>query len=321
MTQHRIKTNGMTHHHIETNGVTLHVVEMGEGPVVLFVHGFPDTWRGWRRQIEAVVAAGYRAVALDMRGYGESSAPEDGALYTIFYSVGDLIGVLDFLAVNSAVVVGHDFGAAIAWNAAMMRPDRFRAVFALSVPPIVPTAKSFFQQIREAGLVDFYMFRQMRPEADAEWADAETTLAGMYYWTSGQAPEETRWDPLDPARGLTRPAPMPRPSFVDLDDFNAAIADFQRNGFHAPLNYYRAIQPYFDMAHAFVGTKITQPSFFLVGNDDGMERFRTTTRVDLDQVLTDLRGFVKLDGIGHWPQLEATEVVNDRLVQFLNEIG
>ena len=114
MTQHRIKTNGMTHHHIETNGVTLHVVEMGEGPVVLFVHGFPDTWRGWRRQMEAVVAAGYRAVALDMRGYGESSTPDDASLYTIFYSVGDLIGVLDFLAVNSAVVVGHDFGAAIA---------------------------------------------------------------------------------------------------------------------------------------------------------------------------------------------------------------
>ena len=165
------------------------------------------------------------------------------------------------------------------------------------------------------------MFRQMRPEADAEWADAETTLPGMYYWTSGMAPEDTRWDPIAPARGLTRPAPMPRPAFVDSEDFDAAIADFERNGFHGPLNYYRAIQPYFDMAGAFSGAKITPPSFYLFGKDDGMARFRKTTREDLDYVLADLRGLVELDGFGHWPQLEAKEVVNSQLVRFLKDVG
>jgi len=194
---------GVQQHHIAANGITLHVVEFGTGPAVLFCHGFPDTWRGWRRQMEAVAAAGYRAVALDMRGYGESSAPGDAALYTPFYTVGDLIGVLDALGAATATIVGHNFGASVAWNAAMMRPDRFTAVFCLSVPFLPPSGISFLQQLREAGRDDFYMFRQMRPEAEAEWADAATTIPGMYYCTSGSAPADQRWDPFDPALGLT----------------------------------------------------------------------------------------------------------------------
>lgn len=95
---------------------------------MLFAHGFLDTWRGWRRQLEAVAAARYRAVALDMLGYGESSAPDDAARHTLLYSVGDLVGVLDALDVKSATVVGHYFVAAAARSAAMMRPDRFHAV-------------------------------------------------------------------------------------------------------------------------------------------------------------------------------------------------
>ncbi len=309
----------MKHHRIDTNGITLHVVEAGCGPAVLFAHGFPDTWRGWRRQMEAVASAGYRAVSLDMRGYGESSTPQDAGLYTVFYSVGDLVGVLDALQIKNATLVGHDFGAAISWNAAMMRPDRFTAVFGMSVPPMAPGGKSFLERLHDAGKDTFYMFRQMRPEADVEWADAARTLPSAFWWTSASPPEEQRWDPLDPDRGLLRPAPVAVPAWADPEDFRAAIADFQRNGFHGPLNYYRAIQPFYDMAGAFAGAKVERPSFFLIGKADGLASFRKITEEDLRAPLPALRGFVELDDVGHWPQLEATDAVNSALLGFLTQ--
>jgi pimeloyl-ACP methyl ester carboxylesterase len=117
----------MEHRQIETNGISLHLVEQGDGPAVVFCHGFPDTSYTWRRQMNAVAAAGYRAIAPDMRGYGRSSAPADPTLYTPLHTAGDLVGLLDALKISSAVLVGHDWGATHAWNAAMMRPDRFSA--------------------------------------------------------------------------------------------------------------------------------------------------------------------------------------------------
>ena len=307
----------MQHRTINTNGVSLHIVEQGDGPTVLFVHGFPDTWRGWRRQMVAVAEAGYRALALDMRGYGESSAPHDPALYTSFHTVGDLIGVLDVLGIETAIIVGHDFGATVSWNAAMMRPERFPAVFCLSVPFVAPGGPSFLQQLRVAGKDEFYMFQQMRPEAEQQWADAATTIPGMLYWTSGAAPDETRWDPFEPSLSLTRPSPIGVPAFADAEDVIAAIREFARNGFHGPLNYYRAIEPFFAMAGAFAGATIKQPSYFMVGTVDGIMKIRQITENALRPGLPGLCGFVTLDGIGHWPQLEATSAVNDALVEFL----
>ena len=119
---------------ISTNGIHLHATEQGAGPAILFAHGFPDTAYTWRKQMQAVADAGYHAIAPDMRGYGGSSAPADAALYAPFQMVGDLVGLLDALQVPEAIIVGHDWGANVAWNAAMMRPDRFKAVFCLSVP-------------------------------------------------------------------------------------------------------------------------------------------------------------------------------------------
>jgi pimeloyl-ACP methyl ester carboxylesterase len=311
----------MKHGHIEANGITLHVVELGDGPVVLFVHGFPDTWRGWRRQMEVVAAAGYRAISLDMRGYGESSAPSDPALYTPFHTVGDLVGLLDALDLKAVTVVGHDFGATVAWNAALMRPDRFSAVFCLSVPYLPPGKQSFLQQLRDSGMEEtFYMFWQMRSAADRDWADAETTIPGAFYWTSGSAPADKRWDPFDPSLGLTRPSPVGIPGFADRGDMKAAIAEFERTGFRGPLNYYRAIDSFFAMSSAFVGASIRQPSFFMIGSADGLNKLLRVTEETLRSTLPGLSGFVVLEGIGHWPQLEATNAVNEALLGFLADI-
>ncbi len=305
------------HRQLDANNVSLHVADAGTGPAVLFVHGFPDTWRGWRRQMDAVVAAGYRAVSLDMRGYGESDKPEDASAYTVLQCAGDLVGVLDALEIKQATLVGHDFGAAVSWGAAMMRPDRFPAVFCLSVPPLPIARPSMLEQLRAAGKNDFYMFNQMRAEADAEWADAAVTIPGIYYWTSGQAPEDEAWDPLDPKRKLNRPSPIGLPDFVDAEDAASAIADFERSGFHGPLNYYRAMQTYFDQAGVFIGATIRQPAFLAFGARDGMIQMRSPAEDDLRKMVPNLQGFLQLDGVGHWPQLEATDRVNAALLGFL----
>ena len=201
----------------------------------------------------------------------------------------------------------------------MMRPDRFHAIFCLSVPPLLPTRPSMLEQLRAAGQDDFYMFRQMRPEAEQEWADATITIPGMYYWTSARSPADERCDPVDPSKSLNRPSPVGLPDFVDPADTQAAIVAFQRYGFHGPLNYYRAIQPYFDEAGAFVGGKIGQPSFFAFGAEDGMIKMRNIPEESVRKTATDLRGFLRLDDVGHWPQLEATDRVNEALLGFLDE--
>jgi pimeloyl-ACP methyl ester carboxylesterase len=301
---------------IDVGGAELQVAETGHGRAVLFCHGFPAIWSVWRSQMLAAADAGWRAIAPDMRGYGGSSAPASAEAYTPFDTVGDLVGLLDRLEIPSAVVVGHDFGANVAWNAAMMRPDRFSAVFGLSAPFRSLRGPSFLEQLRLAGKHDFYMFAQMRPEAEDAWADAATTIPGVYYWTSGQAPDETRWDPFDRARGLLRRAPEPLRT-IDPTYIAEAINAFSRTGFRGGLNYYRAIDPFFARARAFAGATIRQPSYFLTGSKDGLNRVSQPSETALLASLSDLRGFQMLEGVGHWPQLEAEEQVNEALLSFL----
>jgi pimeloyl-ACP methyl ester carboxylesterase len=233
----------MNHREIEANGVSLHFVEEGRGPAVVFCHGFPAIWLSWKAQMEAIASAGFMAIALDMRGYGRSSAPVDAEAYTPYQTVGDLVAILDAAGVATASVVGHDFGASVAWNAAMMRPDRFTAVCGMSVQFRQPGGPSFLDKLRAAGKNEFYWFDMMRAESDQAWANAAVSVPGMMYWTSGEAPEASRWNPFDPSRGLLRPAPVV-PRTIDSTYINDAVAAFTRTGFHGPLNYYRAVDAF-----------------------------------------------------------------------------
>jgi pimeloyl-ACP methyl ester carboxylesterase len=306
---------------IATNGIHLHVTELGEGPAILFVHGFPDTAYTWRKQMQAVAAAGFRAIAPDMRGYGGSSAPADPTLYTPFQTVGDLVGLLDARQVPEAIIVGHDWGANVAWNAAMMRPDRFKAVFCLAVPYSPRGKASMLDAMKAAGHGnDFYMFEQIRPDADQIWADAAVTIPGILYWASGSAPAAEAWNPFDPDRSLHRKAPDRLPAWIERDYLAHNIAEFQRTGFHGALNYYRAVQPFFDLSGAYLGAKISQPSYLIWGKSDGLFPIYHLTEAMMRDRLPGLRGYVGLDGVGHWVQHEAATQVNQDLITFARAV-
>lgn len=316
-------SSGITERNITTNGITLHVTELGEGPAVLFCHGFPDTSYTWRRQMKAIAAAGYRAIAPDMRGYGKSSAPADLLQYTPLQTAGDLVGLLDQLKVPTAVIVGHDWGATHAWNAAMMRPDRFTAAFCLSVPYTPRGDVSVFDKMRATGHADdFYMFQQMKPEADQIWANAAVTIPGILYWASGSAPATTAWNPFDPKRSLHRSAPGPLPAWAERDNdyVQYNIAEFRRTGFHGGLNYYRAAEPWFPLSAPFKGAKISQPSYFMTGKADGLKILYPLTEDQLRVGLPGLVGSSEVDDVGHWIQHEAPEAVNERLLKFLGTV-
>lgn len=307
---------------IQTNGIALNVIEQGEGPAVLLCHGFPDTSRTWKRQMEFLAEKGFRAIAPDMRGFGGSDAPDDPASYTHFEIVGDLVGLLDALEIPTAVVIGHDWGANIAWHAGLFRPDRFIAVFGISVPHTPRGRLDLLDAMRAKGHADmFYMLEQARPETDATWSDAATTIPGALYWASGTPAPADRWDPLDPSRALYRAAPAGEPAWADPDYVAHNVASFARTGFHGGLNYYRAIPISFRQSAAFLGGTVRQPSFYVTGAEDGLKRVRDPSESELRAAMPGLLGTAKLEGVGHWPQHEAPDALNTLILDFLTQVG
>ena len=160
---------GVTLKSATANNIHMRYAEIGSGPLVLFCHGWPESWYSWRAQMAAVAAAGWRAVAPDMRGYGGTDAPEDPEHYTQLHHLGDLVGLLKALGAASAVVVGHDWGAPTAWHAALLRPDLFRAVVGMSVPYAPPGRLDLLGALERQGVSTFYMqYFQTPGVAEAE---------------------------------------------------------------------------------------------------------------------------------------------------------
>jgi pimeloyl-ACP methyl ester carboxylesterase len=309
---------------VETNGIRLHVAEMGKGPAVILCHGWPETWYSWRHQLTALAAAGFRALAPDMRGYGRSDRPAPVEAYTQLHIVGDLVGLLDALEIEQAVIVGHDWGAPAAWHSALMRPDKFRAVAGLSVPYRPRGRISAIDAFKAAGMDNIYMMYFQEPGvAEREFEqDIPRTLRSIYYSSSGSLPADKRWAPfVPPGKGLldtTYDTPLPLPWLSDAD-LAAYVGDFTVSGFRGGFNWYRNLHRNWELMAPFAGEAIRQPSLFIAGSRDGVIRMPGMSAgfEDMRRVLPGLTKSVILDGFGHWIQQEAPEPVNALLLEFL----
>ena len=314
----------VTHRVVEANGIRIHLVEAGAGPVVLLVHGFPESWYSWRHQLRSLSAAGYRAVAIDVRGYGRSSAPTTIEAYRMTQHVADNVGVLDALAIDEAVVVGHDWGAPIAWTSALLRPDRFRAVVGVSVPWAPPTGRRPLEAFRSlAGDQQFYIEYFQQPgvaEAEIE-RDVRGWLTGMYYSCSGDGAGLGGG-----ALALVAPGTEMRSRFVMPDgelpwlsdaDLDVYVDEFERSGFVGPLNRYRNIDRDWEDLQAMRGRPIEVPALFVGGDRDGPTLWGRRNIERFPDTVPNMRGVHVLAGCGHWTQQERVAEVDALLVGFL----
>jgi len=317
---------GIVHRTVETTGIRMHVAEQGSGPLVLLCHGFPESWYSWRHQLPALAAAGYRAVAPDMRGYGQTDRPEAIDQYTQLHHVGDMVGLLDALGTEAAVIVGHDWGAPVAWNSALLRPDRFRAVAALSVPYAPRGAVRPTDALRQAAGDRFmYMLYFQTPgvaETELE-QDVPKTLRRLLYGGSGEFPRGPSWGAGQPgdARLLdAMPDPESLAGWLGPADLDFYVAEFRRTGFRGGLNWYRNLDRTWELMAAWRGARIHQPALFIAGDRDGVIARMKPQLERLGDVVLGLRARVLLPGCGHWTQQERPVEVNAELIAFLESL-
>ncbi|MGW8887485.1 alpha/beta fold hydrolase [Streptomyces sp. NPDC055749] len=313
-----------THRLIPTPTGRIHSVEQGSGPLVLLVHGFPESWYSWRRQLPVLAAAGYRAVAIDVRGYGRSSKPAGTDAYRMLELVEDNVAVVHALGEESAVIVGHDWGATIAANSALVRPDVFRAVGLLSVPYAPrsgPRPSEIFAQM--GGDEEFYVSYFQEPgraEAEIE-PDVRGWLAGFYAALDGETmPGADASDPHFVARGGTlrdRFPNGPRPAWLGESDLDFYAGEFERTGMSGALRRYRNMDRDWEDLADFDGAPITQPSLFIGGGLDASTTWMADAIKAYPTTLPRLTSSHIIDGCGHWIQQERPAEINQHLTDWL----
>ena len=342
--------------HVGDQRVHLHIAD-APGSLVLLCHGFPESWHSWRRQMPVLQAAGYRAVAMDMRGFGRSGKPVEASAYRLTEFVADCVGVVQQLGEENAIIVGHDIGAPVAWTAAWTRPDVFRAVVGMSVPfsgrgltamPGSPFGELHPYEARDRviGTDRIFYSDYFSAPGGAAAGEAERNLRdwllGTIYSLSADSPRPPGLDGLDLMqlsedqvrtflRGtMTVPrsggiegmisVPDTLPAWLDPDDFDKLIAEFEYSGLQAPMNIYKNFAVNYEGLSQYHGRPITMPSLFIGGDRDvnavwGQEAIRRAP-----EHLLDLRGRIIIPDCGHWLQQEKPEAVNEALLAFLRSL-
>ena len=304
---------------IKTNGINVRIAEAGSGPVVLLVHGWPESWYSWRHQLRALAEAGYRAIAPDVRGYGGSDKPEAIEAYAMKEIAADLIGILDEADAKTAVIVGHDWGSAIAWNSALLYPDRYRGVVGMSVPflprsPLPPT------QLLKAAFGEnwFYILYFQEPgKAEAEFeADVDKTmrtLLGAQPGVEGESFTPTVKPKTAKFFDNAPPPPEKLPDWLSEDDLAYFVGEFKQSGFRGGLNRYRNMDRDWEQLPQLADAKITQPALFITGDKDPVRTFAPAEAMKAS--VPNLKEVV-LPG-GHWIQQERAKEVSDALISYL----
>ena len=318
--------SGPTHRFIETNGLRMHVAEQGEGPLVLLCHGFPESWYSWRHQLHALAEAGFHAVAPDMRGYGQTDRPHAIDQYTLLHLVGDMVGLLDALGTQQAVIAGHDWGAPVAWHAALLRPDRFRAVIGLSVPFRPRGAARPTTMMRQNETTQFYQLYFQTPgvaESELE-ADARRSVRNILCSGFGDDAPADALAMVPRAGGLLTAMAVPAalPPWLTAADVDFYAGEFARTGFRGGLNWYRNIDRNWELLAPFAGARVSVPALYIAGDRDIVVRFP-----GMDQLIPNLRNFapdlretLMLKDCHHWTQQERPAEVNAAMIGFLRSL-
>ncbi|QRN98008.1 alpha/beta hydrolase [Archangium violaceum] len=314
----------ITHRTVETNGIHLHIAEAGEGPLVLLLHGWPESWYSWRHQLRALADAGYHAVAPDVRGYGRSDKPLAIEAYSMKNLLADYIGLLDALGEETAVVVGHDWGAAMAWNSAALHPDRYRAVVGMSVPhlgrPPMPPTRLFEAMFKDSWFYILYFQEPGVAEAEFE-ADIPRTMRTIL---SGGVPGFDTTAEVVRSRkkgdkfftGIDTPGKLP--DWLTEDDLAYFVKELEGSGFRGGLNRYRNMDRDWEELPELATVRIEQPALFIIGEKDPGRAFAP---VDLMKPLVpNLEEVLVIPGAGHWIQQERAAEVNAALLAFLKEL-
>jgi pimeloyl-ACP methyl ester carboxylesterase len=293
--------------------------------LVILCHGFPECWYSWRHQLPALAEAGYRAVAPDQRGYGQTDRPAAIEAYHILNLAGDIVGLVHALGEQKATIVGHDWGAPVAWHCALLRPDIFRAVGLLSVPylprssnDIRPT-EAMRQMVGENQFYQLYFQDPGKAEAELE-ADVRKTMTMLLYSGSGDPPPDKRWRFLYAKSETlldTCTLPDALPDWLTERDVDFFTGEFKRTGFRGGLNWYRNIDRMWEFTSFLSGAKLSQPTLFLAGEADGVITMYRQAFDSLEEAVPHLKKKVLLPGAGHWVQQERPGEVNELLIEFL----
>jgi len=294
--------------------------------MVLLLHGWPETSYTWRHQIPALAAAGWRVVAPDVRGYGGTDAPADVGAYRLTELVADAAGIVEALGEKQAVVVGHDWGASIAWECARQRSDVFRAVAALSVP-LTPRPKGPPTAIlgkRFEGSFFYMLYFQQPGVAEAELErDVRRSLRLIYYAASGDAQTPGLGFAFKaPSAGLLEGMidPPTLPAWLTERDLDVLAESFRRSGFRGPINRYRAMDLDWAENEATSAAKVTVPALFVAGDRDMTVMLASNAIERMKESVPDLRRVVMIPDAGHWIGEERPAEVNEALLAFLRAL-
>ena len=305
---------------VSANGIDIFLHEQGEGPLVVLCHGWPELSYSWRHQIPAIAAAGFRVAAPDMRGFGQTSAPAAVDAYSIFDHVGDMVALVEALGEKQAVIIGHDWGAPVAWHAALFRPDIFTAVAGLSVPPPFRGRGRPLDTLRDSGITNFYwQYFQTPGVAEAE-LERDVALSMRTLLGRGFSDPSASLFVEDGKGFLGNPrADLPLPDWLSEADLAHFTEAYRQSGFRGGLNWYRNIDRNWELTAPWQGAQIHQPSLFIAGSKDSViTGLIGAKRVgDMERVLPGLRQKLIIDGAGHWIQQECAAEVNAALIAFL----
>ncbi|KAI9086510.1 hypothetical protein K1719_031594 [Acacia pycnantha] len=315
---------GIQHRTVEVNGIKMHVAEKGEGPVVLFLHGFPELWYSWRHQILFLSSRGYRAVAPDLRGFGDTDAPASISSYTVLHVLGDLIALLDSMAVDEVFLVGHDWGALIGWYLCMFRPDRVKAFVCLGVPILRrhPQVKTL-DGLRALYGDDYYICRFQDPGQ----IEAEMAKVGTEYVLKNILTTRKTGPPIFPegeyGTGFNPDTPQDLPSWLSEQDLAYYVSKFEKTGFTGGLNYYRNINLNWELSAPWSNVQVKAPVRFITGELDivytSMGNQDFVHGGGFKELVPNLEQVIVQKEVGHFNNQEAAEEVSNHIYDFINK--